>query len=69
MPTGQHLIICRNVLIYFDRPTQERLFVAFHEALAPGGFLFLGRVESLLGRARGLFRPVSTRERIYRKPI
>jgi chemotaxis methyl-accepting protein methylase len=68
MPARLHLIVCRNVLIYFDRPTQERLFHAFHDALVPGGFLFLGRVESLLGRARGLFRPVSTRERIYRTP-
>ena len=41
---------------------------AFYDALVPGGYLVLGRVETLLGRPRTLFRPISTRERIYRKP-
>lgn len=66
-PAARHLIVCRNVLIYFDRPAQERLFLDFHEALEPGGYLVLGRVETILGPARSLFRPVSTRERVYRK--
>jgi chemotaxis protein methyltransferase CheR len=66
-PAGpHHLIICRNVLIYFDRETQERLFEAFHRALAPGGFLVLGKVETLLGTARSRFAVVDARERIYR---
>ena len=66
-PPGQfQLICCRNVLIYFDRDTQERLFQKFHEALAPDGFLVLGKVETLLGAARTRFAPVDTRERIYR---
>lgn len=62
------LIVCRNVLIYFDRDTQERLFDAFHAALAPGGFLVLGKVETLLGRARTMFAPVDARERVFRRP-
>jgi chemotaxis protein methyltransferase CheR len=67
-PAGQHdLIVCRNVLIYFDRETQERLFEAFHDALAPGGFLVLGKVETLLGHSRTRFAPVDTRERIFRR--
>ncbi|MGH7619557.1 MAG: CheR family methyltransferase [Gemmatimonadaceae bacterium] len=67
-PPGQHdLITCRNVLIYFDRETQEALFDSFHEALAPGGFLMLGKVETLLGRARTQFAPVDARERIFRR--
>ena len=50
-PPGRiDLICCRNVLIYFDRETQERLFEKFHDALAPTGFLVLGKVETLLGR-------------------
>ena len=49
-PGPHHLICCRNVLIYFDRETQERLFEKFHDALAPDGFLVLGKVETLLGR-------------------
>jgi len=63
----QHLIVCRNVLIYFDRATQESLFEHFHEVLAPGGCLVLGKVETLLGRARTLFVPVEGRERIFRR--
>ena len=61
------LIVCRNVLIYFDRQTQERLFETFHTALAPGGFLMLGKVETLLGVVRGRFAPVDARERIFRR--
>lgn len=65
---GQHLILCRNVIIYFDRAIQEELFDRFYEALVPGGFLVLGKVETLLGRTRSLFRPVSNRQRIFWKP-
>ena len=66
-PAGpHHLICCRNVLIYFDRDTQERLFEKFREALAPNGFLVLGKVETLLGAARLRFAAVDGRERIFR---
>ena len=64
---GMHLITCRNVIIYFDRASQESLFERFHAALVPGGFLVLGKVETLLGRARTLFATVDPRERIFRK--
>lgn len=67
-PPGKHdLIVCRNVLIYFDRETQERLFEGFYQALAPDGFLMLGKVETLLGHARTRFAPVDARERIFRR--
>jgi chemotaxis protein methyltransferase CheR len=66
-PGGMHLIACRNVLIYFDRNTQETLFQRFHDALAPGGFLVLGKVETLLGPTRSLFSAVEPRERIFRR--
>ena len=66
-PGGMHLIACRNVLIYFDRTTQESLFQRFHDALAPGGFLVLGKVETLLGPARSQFVAVDPRERIFRR--
>jgi chemotaxis methyl-accepting protein methylase len=65
--TGYHMIMCRNVIIYFEREIQEMLFLKFHEALAPGGFLVLGKVESIFGRAAGLFRPVAQRERVFVK--
>jgi chemotaxis protein methyltransferase CheR len=61
------LIACRNVLIYFDRVSQERLFEQFHAALAPGGFLVLGMVETLFGDARRRFAAVDARARIFRR--
>jgi chemotaxis protein methyltransferase CheR len=42
-----HLISCRNVLIYFDRPLQDRAVSLFHESLSRKGFLGLGSKESL----------------------
>jgi chemotaxis methyl-accepting protein methylase len=67
-PPKQHVIFCRNVIIYFERPLQEELFQRFHEALIPGGFLVLGKVEALFGASAGLFRPVSPRQRVFRRP-
>jgi chemotaxis methyl-accepting protein methylase len=68
-PPGRNyqLILCRNVVIYFGRATQERVFQIFAEALAPGGFLVLGKVESLFGRARDSLTLLDPRERIYRR--
>jgi chemotaxis protein methyltransferase CheR len=65
---GLQMIVCRNVLIYFDRHSQEELFGRFHDALEPGGFLVLGKVETLLGPTRALFNTVTPRERIFRRP-
>jgi chemotaxis methyl-accepting protein methylase len=62
-----HLLLCRNVIIYFERDAQEALFQEFHRVLAPGGFLVLGKVETLLRSARSLFSPVNARERVFRK--
>jgi chemotaxis protein methyltransferase CheR len=44
-----HTIFCRNVMIYFDKPTQERLVQKFFDCLSPGGYLFVGHSESLTG--------------------
>ena len=62
------LVVCRNVVIYFDRETQERLFQVFANTLRPDGLLLLGKVETLLGPAREQLRMENPRERIYRKP-
>ncbi len=43
------MIFCRNVVIYFDKPTQKTLFARFQQYLRPGGHLFIGHSESLLG--------------------
>lgn len=65
--TALQLITCRNVVIYFDRPSQEPLIRRFHDALAPGGFLVLGKVETLMGASRALFEAVDHRNRIFRR--
>jgi chemotaxis protein methyltransferase CheR len=62
------LVVCRNVVIYFERQAQERLFQVFVDALAPGGVLLLGKVETLFGPARERLTLVDPRERIYTKP-
>ena len=42
-----HIIFCRNVFIYFDRPTQKKVLERLYERLAPGGFLFMGHSENI----------------------
>jgi chemotaxis protein methyltransferase CheR len=61
------LILARNILIYFLRSYQEMIVESFNRQLVRGGFLVLGRAESLVGRTRQLFEPVSVADRIYRK--
>jgi chemotaxis methyl-accepting protein methylase len=63
-----HMVVCRNVLIYFDRPMQERLLQTFTDSLAPGGYLVLGKVETLFGAVRDRLLLVDPRERVYRRP-
>ena len=60
------LLVCRNVLIYFQPATQERVISLFHFAMRKGGFLFLGSSEGL-GSAEGAFTTVVGRSKIYRK--
>ncbi|MBI4847886.1 MAG: protein-glutamate O-methyltransferase [Nitrospirae bacterium] len=59
------IIFCRNVLIYFDRPTQEKLLNKFCRHLSPGGYIFLGHSETLHNMNIPL---VSVSTTIYRKP-
>jgi chemotaxis methyl-accepting protein methylase len=68
-PLSFDLIACRNVVIYLDRDTQERLLDSLYESLRPGGFLIMGHVETLFGKARRHLVTVELRERIYRKPL
>jgi chemotaxis protein methyltransferase CheR len=61
-----HVIFCRNVMIYFDRPTQEQLVTRLARRLVPGGYLLVGHSESLTHIHHGL-RMV--RPAIYQKPF
>lgn len=60
-----HVIFCRNVMIYFDKPTQERLVGRFTDRLAPGGWLLIGHSEGLMGVRHEL---EYVRPAVYRKP-
>ncbi|GEO86188.1 MULTISPECIES: CheR family methyltransferase [Alphaproteobacteria] len=44
-----HIIFCRNVLIYFDKPTQQRVLSRLIDCLVPGGYLFIGHSETVSG--------------------
>lgn len=59
------IIFCRNVVIYFDKPTQERLLNKFYRQLIPGGYLFMGHSETLSGLDVLFVQMAST---VYRKP-
>ena len=62
------MIVCRNVLIYFNRELQEHVFGLFVNSLAPGGILCLGSKESIAFSAhRAEFEVIVDREKIYRK--
>lgn len=58
-------IFCRNVMIYFDQPTKERLVHRFAQQLKPGGFLYIGHSERATGPASALLEPVGPT--IYRR--
>lgn len=63
-----HLILCRNVLIYFKPTLKERVLHLFDSCLLPGGFLCLGVKETLDGRkVSSHYAEVVDRTRIYRK--
>ena len=65
-----HFVSCRNVLIYFNRTLQDRVFGLFHESLCYRGFLGLGSKESTdFSSYAGRFEPLARRERVYRKAV
>jgi len=67
MPPGPFdMIVCRNVMIYFNRQLQEHLIREFHRLLLPDGFLVLGKTEVLLAECRCLYTSLDISERIYR---
>lgn len=64
-PEPFQFILCRNVMIYFDRPTQEELVSRLAAQLVPGGYLLVGHSESLTGIRHPLTLVAPA---IYRRP-
>ena len=65
-----NIIICRNVLIYFNRELQNKVFTLFTESLINGGFLCLGSKETLqFSQNAGLYDVLNAYEKLYKKRI
>jgi chemotaxis protein methyltransferase CheR len=63
-----HFVSCRNVLIYFDRPLQDRVFKLFRDSLIRGTFLGLGNKESIqFSTVKEHFETIDSENRIFRK--
>jgi chemotaxis protein methyltransferase CheR len=63
-----NLIVCRNVMIYFDKELQNKVIGLFYESLVPGGFLCLGSKESLrFADKSSAFDVISEQQKIYRR--
>jgi chemotaxis protein methyltransferase CheR len=65
VPREQHVIFCRNVMIYFDPASRATLVQKLTRQLAPGGFLVIGHSESLMGIRHDL---KTVRQSVFRKP-
>ncbi len=61
------IIMCRNVLIYFTKEMQKKLFENFYNSLNMGGYLVLGKTEALSGDINNKLSAVNLRERIFQK--
>ena len=61
------IILCRNVLIYFTKRAQTDLIERFYKSLRPGGYLILGKCETLCEEASTKFKPINIRERVFQK--
>jgi chemotaxis protein methyltransferase CheR len=61
------LVVFRNVLIYMTDALQEQVLLSLHGVLNPGGYLVLGKVEGMSGKAKESFEQLNVPERIYRK--
>ncbi len=63
---GFDFIVCRNLFIYFTRNLQNELLHYFHRAIKPGGFLWLGKAETLTASGEKLFVDIDKKTKIYR---
>jgi two-component system, chemotaxis family, CheB/CheR fusion protein len=62
------LLMCRNVLMYFNSETQAAILVRFHFSLKDNGFLFLGKTETL-STHRPIFMPLNLKHKVYTKGL
>jgi chemotaxis protein methyltransferase CheR len=62
------VVLCRNVIIYFERETKKRVVESFAERLAPGGYLLLGHSESLIQLTSAFEFARLRDDLVYRKP-
>lgn len=63
-----HLITCKNVLIYFERPLQDRVFRLFNDSLVRGGFLSIGNKETIsFSSVAQKFKVIDPSHRVYQK--
>jgi chemotaxis protein methyltransferase CheR len=63
-----HLIVCRNVMIYFDRTLQQQVLTLFDDSLINNGFLCLGSKESLrFSTLAAKYRELDPQQKVYRK--
>ncbi|MBI2266126.1 MAG: protein-glutamate O-methyltransferase CheR [Armatimonadetes bacterium] len=65
--SGLDVVFCRNVMIYFSRELQYKLYEHFWRALSDKGYLIVGNTEVLIGETSKLFQPVDIKSRIYQK--
>ena len=63
------VILCRNVIIYFDLATKRRVMASFRDQLQPGGYLLLGHSESLLNVTTDFELRHLSRDLVYRRPV
>jgi chemotaxis protein methyltransferase CheR len=62
------VILCRNVIIYFDLETKKRVIETFYDKLRPGGYLLLGHSESLINVSSAYALEHLKRDLVYRRP-
>lgn len=62
------LVLCRNVMIYFSKESQQKIHMNFYNSLKDGGYFVTGKSEILTGEPYSKFQPVDLLTRVYQKP-
>jgi chemotaxis protein methyltransferase CheR len=68
-PVSKHFdaVFCRNVMIYFNEKQKVKMLTDFYNSLSDGGYLIIGKSETLPDEIRELFTAVSIRDKIFKK--